>query len=540
MTQVERSRVTPPLPVGPSGPNGSRARAVGRGSLANLVGTAVMALTLFGMTVVVTRGLDRDQAGLFFSSTAVFLLATSLGQLGSNTGLVYFVSRSRSLKRGHQIDHYVSTAHRAVLTAAVATALVLLLVAGPLSRVIAPGGDAEQAATYLRVFALFIPFAGYENVTLAATRGLGNMRTTVVVEQMGRSVLQAVLVALSVWLLHGAGLGWAWAVGYVPAALLTGRAWRRLARDIPRPSQSDLDAGSTRMQRRQSAAGWRREFWRFSAPRAVASVGQQAVQRLDIILIGAISGPAAAAVYTASTRFLVAGQMANRAISTAVQPRLSESLARGDLETAKYLYRVSTGWLTLLTWPVFLSLIVYGERLMAVFGRGYDAGSVVLDILSVSMLWGMACGMVDMVLNMAGRTAWNLVNVGVAFGLNIGLDLWLIPQHSYVGAAIGWAVAIVASNSLALSQIALSMKLHPFGRESLLSLGLPVLCYLLLPLGARPLVGSGSLGVAVGLVGSTVLYAGLLFWARHRLELLALVSPGRSRRRTAVGETPSR
>ena len=535
MSQTERERpATPSDPARPAraepvaGASAARLKGVGRGSTVNLVGAAVMALTTFVMTVVVTRGLDRTQAGIFFSATALFLLATSLGQLGSNTALVYFVARSREPDQAHRIHAYVRTALRAVLMAAVVMSAALLVLAVPVARLVAPD-NAEEVATYLRVLALFIPFAGFENVVLAATRGLGSMRHTVVIEQIARTLVQLALVAASVWLLQGAGLGWAWAIGYVPAALLAGRAWRRMSRQV----------GVVVTGERGGADALRRDYWRFAIPRALASVGQQAIQRLDILLIAGLSGPVAAAIYTASTRFLVAGQMVNRAISTAVQPRLSEMLARGDREATNHLYRVSTGWLTLLTWPVFLSLVVYGERLMAVFGKGYDAGGLVLDILSVSMLWAMACGMVDMVLNMAGRTSWNLVNVAIAFALNIGLDLWLIPRHSYVGAAIGWAVAIVASNTLALTQVAVSMRLHPFGRTTILSLGLPVLAFLVLPLGLHTLLGHSPGAVLLGLAVSGVVYVGMLWWARGRLELMALLShrraPGRARRAEGGG-----
>src|SRR6185437_6664762 len=61
-------------------------------------------------------------------------------------------------------------------------------------------------------------------------------------------------------------------------------------------------------------------FWRFTAPRALASVAQIVIQRLDIVLVAVMRGPAEAAVYTAATRFLVVGQLANAAISMAAQP----------------------------------------------------------------------------------------------------------------------------------------------------------------------------------------------------------------------------
>lgn len=486
---------------------------VGRSSTANLVGSAVMATTTFLLTLVVTRGLSTEQAGLFFSATSVFVLTTSLGQLGTNTALVYFLARSRSLATTERIRHYVRVAVRPVVVTGIVAGAGLFVFAEPVARIVTPG-QVDGTASSLRVLALFIPLAGYENVILAASRGLGVMRPSVMVEQVGRSVVQLTLVAAAIWLSGSRFLGLAWVVAYLPAAVWAGVWYRAISSRRAHGSGSRVEVDPREL---------RREFWRFSGPRALASVGQVTMQRLDILLVAAISGPVAAAVYTAATRFVVVGQMINRAISTAVQPRLSEALARRDIVTTNLLYRVSTGWLMLLTWPLYLSLIIYGERLLGIFGKGYQAGSVVLLLLASSMLLATACGMVDMVLNMGGRTSWNLANVTLALTVNLGLDLWLIPGHGIVGAAIGWAAAIAVSNLAALSQVALILRLHPFGSSTLLAVALPVVCFTGVPLLVRAALGDGLRGFVVGVGVSLVSYAALLFVWRRPLELKQLV-----------------
>ena len=41
-------------------------------------------------------------------------------------------------------------------------------------------------------------------------------------------------------------------------------------------------------------------FWSFTLPRGLAAIAQIALQRLDILLVAGMRGPAAAAVYTAA------------------------------------------------------------------------------------------------------------------------------------------------------------------------------------------------------------------------------------------------
>ena len=54
--------------------------------------------------------MSRADAGVFFSTTSLFLVATTLGQLGTDLGLVYFLSRSRALQRFGDIGDYLRAA----------------------------------------------------------------------------------------------------------------------------------------------------------------------------------------------------------------------------------------------------------------------------------------------------------------------------------------------------------------------------------------------------------------------------------------------
>jgi O-antigen/teichoic acid export membrane protein len=337
------------------------------------------------------------------------------------------------------------------------------------------------------------------------------MRANVVVEQLGRPALQLVLVAL---LLSVAGqriLALAWAFGYLPAALVSAWWWRRI-----RPRPPTMQGEVARPEHLT------RTFWRFSGPRAIASVAQLTIQRFDIVLVGAMAGAVAAAVYAATTRFLVVGQMGNRAISLAVQPRLGEALGRHDLVATKHFYEISTAWLMLVTWPLYLMFVVFGQRLLTVFGRGYDAGNDVLLVLAITMLFATACGMVDMVLNMAGRTSWNLYNVLLSLVVQFGLDVLLIPHLGILGAAIGWAAAIAIGNLAALLQVGLSLRLHPFGAATALAALLGVACFLVVPTAIRFAVGDTWAAVAISALVGGAVYALLLWRLRRPLELTAL------------------
>lgn len=511
------------LTVSPPTPAQASLGRVARGAVANLTGAAVMAVATFGVTMAATRGLPRAQAGVFFSTTSLFLLAVSVGQLGTDTGLVYFLSRSRTLGDNHRARRFFQIAMRPVLISAVCMAIAMWVLAPEIASATVPGHQ-QQATGYLRALALFIPFAGVENVALSATRGMGRMRANAIIEQLGRAPVQMMLV-VAVVVLPATGLFvWAWAAAYAPAAVLAWLAWRRLRPADVEPVDDPDDARLGR------------DFWRFSVPRALTSVAQIAMQRFDIVLVGALSGASNAAIYAAATRFVVAGQMANNAVAQATQPRLAETLTRGDHAGTNDLYQHATAWLLLVSGPIYGVLLVFGRPLLHVFGRGYGAGSMVLVLISLSLVVSAACGMVDGVLSMAGHTSWNLANILLAFGVNLGLDLWLIPSHGVLGAAIGWATAIVIKNLAALSQVALALHLHPFGRASGTIGAIVLVCFGAIPLAARVVVGNSVIGLFVGLAAAAPVYLCMVWIFRRPLRLDSLRALRRRRRPMPTGE----
>lgn len=482
-------------------------RRIARGSVANLAGTSVTVLANFALTITVTRGLSQARAGVFFSITSLFMIAAVAGQLGTNTGLVYFISRCRALGTPQLISGYLRAAVRPVMLIATSAGVGLFVLA-PEVAALTNSAHVGEATGYLRVLALFIPLAVLENVALAATRGLGTMRVTALLELTGRPVLQLMLVT-AIMVIPGRGfLGLAWAFGYAPAAVVAWFWWRRL-----RPSRG-LAA--------HSAEPRGEGFWRFTAPRAMTSVVQIAMQRLDIILVGALAGAVQAAVYTAATRFVVAGQMGANAISLAAQPKLSETLARGEHKAVQEIYQTSTAWLMLVTWPLYLMFTLFGAQLMQVFGKDYGVGSDVLALVSLAMLVSTGCGMVDMVLSMAGHTSWSLANAVLALAIQVGLDIWLIPAHGARGAAMGWAAAIVVRNAAALTQVAITLRLHPFGRMTLACAAINLVAFAAVPRAARFVLHSSGSALVVGVVVGAIVYAVAVWYLRGPLQLRAL------------------
>lgn len=485
---------------------GARTRAdlggLARGGVLGLLGAGVSAAAGVLVVVVLARALPAAEAGVFFAVTSVLLLGQAVAKLGTNTSLVYYLSRWRALGVPERIPSTLRVALLPVVAVGLLIAIALYAAAPWLSQTLA-GDTSTTTVAALRVCAVLVPVAALADALVSATRGFDTLVPTVLHDRIGRSLLQVLAVVVAVL------LGWtavailvaAWALPWLLPAALGGRDLARRLRTVPRDPAAAVGGA---------------EFWRFSGPRALASLAQIALQRLDIVLVAALLGPAPAAVYTAASRVLIVGQLANQAISTAVQARLGGLLATGDVPAANAAYRAATAWLVLLNWPLYLMFAVFAPQLLALFGPDYADGRSVVLILAAVMLLASACGMVNLVLVMAGRSTWNLGNALLALGVNVALDLLLIPRLGISGAAVGWAVAIAVSNLVALAQIHRSAGLHPFGRATLVAMAVAAACFGVLPAAALA-VGPGAAALAAGL--GAMVYVAVVYRLRRVLQL---------------------
>jgi O-antigen/teichoic acid export membrane protein len=164
-----------------------------------------------------------------------------------------------------------------------------------------------------------------------------------------------------------------------------------------------------------------------------------------------------------ATRLLQLGLLAAFSVGQAVEPRFGETIAADDLGTTKSLYAISTAWLIMLTWPMYILLAIFAPSAMGIFGSGFVSGSGALVILSGAVILGAGVGPVDILLVMKGKSTWSLWNTGLAAGLSIVLNLILIPILGVVGAAISLATSRVVANLLPLAQLNHLANLHPFG-----------------------------------------------------------------------------
>jgi O-antigen/teichoic acid export membrane protein len=503
-----------------SSPVGDPLRTIARGSLLSGLGAVAAAVGGIGLTLVVTRSFAPALAGTFFAGTTFFLIVSSLAQLGTDVGLVRYVSAHWATGQQDRVDETLRIALIPVLVTALGCGALMYALAPTISGWVANDSVFDSSTAILRALAFFVPVVAVYGALLAATRGRGSMRATVVVDSLFRTVAQPLLLGvttLSHWGPAAAAVAWAlpYAAGVVGCVVVLWRPSGRI-RSRPEPQLPGTSASSGSHARKGRSLA--RDFWSFTAARAVSGAVVMVWRRFDVLLVAALSGPADAAIYTAATRFLVVGSLAIQAVQMTVSPQLSRMFARHDVEGARRIYYTSTLWTMTFSWPLYIVCASAVSLIIPVFGARYDAGASSVIVLSAAMLVATACGSVDAVLLMSGKSLLSLGNAVLTLAVNVTLDLILIPHLGILGAATGWAISIALRNILALVQIKKLMQMWAFSRYSAAVSVASLVCFAVAP-GLLSWLDAPDTWLLVSLVLGAAAYVAWAYRYRANLKL---------------------
>lgn len=422
-----------------------RSEGLARSGVISLFGSAFAALAALLLTAIVGNTLGASGTGLFFQAMGIFTILTQVLRLGTNSGIVRFISEQRAFDR-------VGAEWRIVLFAAVPVAIVSGLVslavwffADALGAWLAAPTEADTLADLLRAMVPYIVMGALIGVLQIAARMLRGVTAFTLLQSvlLPASRLLTVLLAVSLagvaaW---GAFEAWLWPlpVWLVITVIVVATP---LIRDFRRRAESPPTG-------RPSLAS----FWRFNAPRSVSSGLETALEWSDVLIIAAVASPAAAGVYAVITRAVRAGGVVDKAMRVAVSPTISALLARENYSESTRLHTSVVRAMILMNWPFYMLLIAMGPAVLDIFGDEFRSGWGPMILLSLAMMFQTACGMLQSILLQGGKSTWQMYNKSIALALSITGNLALVPLMGIWGAAVTWVLVVVTDNMIAAVQV---------------------------------------------------------------------------------------
>lgn len=170
---------------------------------------------------------------------------------------------------------------------------------------------------------------------------------------------------------------------------------------------------------------------------------------LDAVLLEHFRGTAEVAAFRAVQPTARLNQIVYTTFSMLFIPAAARFFARGDGAGMSRHYWQSTVWIAVLSFPIFAVTFSLSQPVTALlYGTRYESSASILALLSFGYYFNAVLGFNVYTLRVYGAVRRLVLCDLVAAGLNVGLNLLLIPRHGAAGAAVSAMVSLVAYNVL--------------------------------------------------------------------------------------------
>lgn len=449
-------------PPGDAESSDSHLGRMARGGGINVIGAVTNQVSLLLITGLIARVLGGRELGHYALCYALLSLLGLLSLCGFRSALTRFVAIHLADDDAPRLRGTVRLGMGLSIGSSLLLGAALFAAAAPVAGLFHDPG----LVTGLRLTALTLPAATFTDAALAATQGWRTQRPFTLIGRVYEPGTRLVLTVVA--LLAGTGLtGAFWALvaaGWSASALAAVALLRRVRRIPAAAPVYDI-----------------RPIFSFSMVSWVSTLAATGLIWADTLLLGAMTTSGQVGVYNVATRLVTLAVFVMAPINATFAPHIAHLHHTGEEGELNRIYQAASGWIVRLSLPAFVVLVVLPSNLLGLFGHDFRGAAAVTIVLAAGQLVNAATGPCGTVLNMAGKVRLNMADNVAVLVLNVALNLWLIPAHGILGAAVAWSCSLATVNVLRVLQVRHAVGASPFGRE----------------VGKALLAGAASAGAAV-------------------------------------------
>ncbi|MGB7730061.1 MAG: oligosaccharide flippase family protein [Candidatus Acidiferrum sp.] len=414
-------------------PRGSLRARFALGAFWSVIGAVISRGFLLAASVVCAWFLGKEgfgALGMIQSTAGMFGILAGLGLGITATKYVSELRRQDPLRTGRIL---ALSATAAFVSGSVMTVLLIWLAPYLAQHVLA----APQLAAPLAIGSGMIFFGAINGAQTGALAGFEAFPTIARVN-IYAGVASFPLIALGVWRGGLQGAMWGWVAALAINWALNNRALR-------------LECVKANIS--YQFAGWRRELGilhRFSLPAFLGSIlVVLAIWVCNALLVRQPQGYAELGLYAAADKWRVLIVFVPTYVFAMVVPVLSNLHGEGDGSGFRKVFRANlqlNGSLALLA---ALVIAAFAAPIMAVYGKSFRGGQVVLIVLACSAIAEVLNAMLGQPLIAAHQMWWRFAFDLLLVTILVGLSWVLIPKWGAVGLAASYGLAF-ATTSLGL------------------------------------------------------------------------------------------
>ncbi|RJQ18384.1 MAG: flippase [Nitrospiraceae bacterium] len=409
------------------------------------IGEIVFNIIGYATSIVITRSVGASVYGVFSLANIIVWVAQIFSSAGMSEGVLRFVAFYKGRDDMPRMKGSLIFGSRVSLVLSLFFMVGLYCTADLMADRLFHDPD---VAFSVKVLIISLPFLTLGELWLRAIQSLQAVKYQVYIQKFYQPIIKiAVLTILFFAGLKLVGLLIASVVsvffGFVLALLYLTRLYP-FHRGVPKPVYE------------------KREMIHFSLPLSMTQLLGVMTFYIDSLMLGYFKTTTEVGVYTVVTRLAILIILPLTAVNTIFAPMISEFYSKQQMNRLAALFKTATKWIFVLSFPVFLVLVLFAEPIMGIFGTGFVIGSIALIILACGELVNAGVGSVGYMLMMTGRAKIVMLNSIVFCILNIVLNYLLIPPHGIIGAAIATGTSLAIVNIMRVIEVYVLLNIQPF------------------------------------------------------------------------------
>jgi O-antigen/teichoic acid export membrane protein len=304
-----------------------------------------------------------------------------------------------------------------------------------------------QAGVAVRIFVFAIPLYALLIVSASSTRGFKKTKYYVYIRDIGQSGIAVVAIIIASFVtisLYDVIYGYIFSL---IVGCLLGIVFLYQLGDVKSHHQPTFNF---------------KELLSLSIPMMFISMSGFLMSWTDILTLGFFTTSSAVGYYQSAYIYATVTFTVFQGINAILPAMIAERYDRGDMTELASLYSVMTKWGLYVTALGTVFVIVFAEQLLFLFGPEFVVAKKALVILAIGRVLAAAPGSVTVLLSMTDYSKFESMNT-ILFGLiNLLLNLILVPEYGFIGAAIATAASMVGLNIVGLGLVWYFLEIQPF------------------------------------------------------------------------------
>ncbi len=411
----------------------SSGASIVRGSLISL-GVRLMDLpSRYGFHLLVAAALGVTQAGNFYIVFSTMVALAGFGRLSIDQALTRQIAMDMASGRAHAVRPAIRRALTLIVLASVAVSVLLAASSAVLAQHVLKKPDLAWPLVLGSL--VFVP----QNVGGAFAGALAGLQRVGLSQMIYSWLWPAIfcVVAIPLQLLGVLSVAHALmliAASFALTALVGAVLLKRALAVVPAGSVSASDAAHLV---KPGLSLFALEFTKLLITSAPA------------IVLGIVATSRETGLFSLAWRLALVVNLLISGVTGMAAPRFASLYARHDIEGLQRSAAQAVGIVLCLALPFTACMLVFPERLLALFGAGYGAGASALRVLALGQLAAACFTAMPELLGMTAHTSVlyriNIYSVAV---LLIGLAV-LAPLGGSVGAAAAASLALAVNGAIA-------------------------------------------------------------------------------------------